>query len=150
MPCHKPMKERPILLCCANASGDPKVKPLLVHHSDSPRAFKHCTVNNSCLSVMWHSNDKTWVNHLLLTEWINKAFGPAVKRYLQERNLPLKCLLVMDNAPAHPPCLEEDLLVEFKFIKIQFLPPNTMPLIQPMDQMVISNSKNLYTKFLFC
>ena len=55
----------------------------------------------------------------------------------------------MDNESAHPLGLEEDLLEEFKFIKIQFLPPNTMPLIQPMDQQVISNSKKLYTKLLF-
>ena len=61
----------------------------------------------------------------------------------------MKCLLVMDNEPAHPPGLEEDLLDEYKFIKIRFLPPNTMPLIQPMDQQVISNFKKIYIKFLF-
>ena len=45
--------------------------------------------------------------------------------------------------------LKEDLLEEFKYIKIQILSPNTTPLIQPMDQQVISNFKKLYTKFLF-
>ncbi|PNF38060.1 hypothetical protein B7P43_G00349 [Cryptotermes secundus] len=64
-------------------------------------------------------------------------------------NLPLHVLLVMDNAPAHPPDLQDDLLEEFKFIKIQFLPRNTTPLLQPMDQQVISNFKKLYTKALF-
>ena len=38
---------------------------------------------------------------------------------------------------------------ELQFIRIQFLPHNTTPLIQPMDQQVIANFKNLYTKFLF-
>ena len=55
----------------------------------------------------------------------------------------------MDNAPAHPPGLEDNLTDEFDFIKIKFLPPNTTPLIQPMDQRVIANFKQLYTKFLF-
>ncbi|PNF23569.1 hypothetical protein B7P43_G05621 [Cryptotermes secundus] len=55
----------------------------------------------------------------------------------------------MDSAPAHPPDLQADLLEEFKFIKIQFLPPNTTLLLQPMDQQVISNFKKLYTKALF-
>ncbi|XP_053648174.2 tigger transposable element-derived protein 1 [Cherax quadricarinatus] len=35
------------------------------------------------------------------------------------------------------------------FIKVKFLPPNTTPLLQPMDQQVISNFKKLYTKALF-
>ena len=76
-------------------------------------------------------------------------FGPQVKAYLISKNLPLKCLLLMDNSPAHPPGLEEDLLEEFKFIKVKFLPPNTTPILQPMDQQVISNFKKLYTRALF-
>ncbi|PNF34534.1 hypothetical protein B7P43_G10746 [Cryptotermes secundus] len=64
-------------------------------------------------------------------------------------NLPLHVLLVMDNAPAHPPDLQDDLLEEFKFIKIQFLPPNTTLLLQPLDKQVISKFKKLYTKALF-
>jgi len=63
--------------------------------------------------------------------------------------LPLKALLVMDNAPAHPQGLEEDLSAEYGFIQVKSLPPNTTPLIQPMDQQVISNFKKLYTKALF-
>ena len=146
---HKPMKDRLTLLFCGNVSGDLQIKLLLGYHSETPQAFKCCKVNKSCLSVMWHLNANAWVTRLLFIEWINKVFSPAVKRYLQEKNLPLKCWLVLDNAPAHPPGFKEDLLEEFKFIKIQFFPPNTTPLIQPMDQQVISNFKKLYTKFLF-
>lgn len=72
-----------------------------------------------------------------------------MRKYLLEMNLPLHILLVMDNVPAHPPGLQDDLLEGFKFIKIQFLPPNTTPLLQPMDHQVISNFKKLYTKALF-
>lgn len=68
-------------------------------------------------------------------------FPPSVKKHLQEENLPLKCLLVMDNAPAHPTGLEDDLSVKFDFIKVQFLPSNTISLIQPIDQQVISDLK---------
>ncbi|UYV66437.1 hypothetical protein LAZ67_4001663 [Cordylochernes scorpioides] len=55
----------------------------------------------------------------------------------------------MDNAPAHPPSLKDQLLDEFKFIEVRFLPPNTTPLLQPMDQQVISNFKKIYIKELF-
>jgi hypothetical protein len=149
MPGHKPMKDRLTLLLCANASGDFKVKPLLVYHSENPRAFKKRKVQKSQLNVMWRSNSKAWITRILFVEWINEVFGPAVKKYLLEKNFPLKVLLVVDNAPAHPPNLEDDLLEEFEFIKIKFLPPNTTPLLQPMDQQVISNFKKLYTKSLF-
>ncbi|XP_019512623.1 PREDICTED: tigger transposable element-derived protein 1-like [Hipposideros armiger] len=149
VPGHKPMNDRLTLLFCANASGDFKVKPLLVYHSENPRAFKKCKVQKSQLNVMWRSNSKAWVTRILFVEWINEVFGPAVKKYLLEKNLPLKALLVMDNAPAHPPGFEDDLLEEFEFIQVKFLPPNTTPILQPMDQQVISNFKKLYTKALF-
>ena len=47
-------------------------------------------------------------------QWVNLVFGPSVKKYLQENNLPMQALLVLDNAPAHPPNLEDDILEEFK------------------------------------
>lgn len=149
LPGHKTMKDRLSLLLCANASGDFKVKPLLVYHSENPRAFKKCKVQKSQLNVMWKSNSKAWVTRILFVEWINEVFGPAVKKFLLDKNLPLIALLVMDNAPAHPPNLEDDLLEDLEFIKVKFLPPNTTPLLQPMDQQVISNFKKLYTKALF-
>lgn len=149
MPGHKPMKDRLTLLLCSNASGDLKIKPLLVYHSENPRAFKKHNVDKSKLNVMWKSNSKAWVTRDLFTDWINNVFGPSVQKYLIEKDLPLRALLIMDNAPSHPPSLQDDLIEELKFIKIHFLPPNTTPLLQPMDQQVISNFKKLYTKELF-
>ncbi|XP_067143112.1 tigger transposable element-derived protein 1-like [Centruroides vittatus] len=103
----------------------------------------------SKLPVMWRANSKAWVTRQCFVEWVHEVFAPSVKKYLQEKNLPIKCLLLLDNAPAHPPGLEEDLVEEFDFIRVKYLPPNTTPLLQPMDQQVISNFKKLYTKSLF-
>ncbi|XP_066444151.1 E3 ubiquitin-protein ligase ZFP91 isoform X1 [Eleutherodactylus coqui] len=149
LPGHKPIKDRLTLLLCGNASGDCKVKPLLVYHSEAPRAFSRNKVITSKLCVMWRANRKAWVTRPIFIEWMNEVFGPSVKKYLQDNQLPLKCLLVMDNAPAHPPGLEDALLEEFSFISVKFLPANATPLIQPMDQRVISNFKKLYTKAVF-
>ncbi|CAH2322197.1 tigger transposable element-derived 1-like [Pelobates cultripes] len=95
-----------------------QIKPLLVYHSENPWAFKKHKVNKEQLSVLWQSNPKAWVTRLLFVKWVNAVFGPAVKKYLVDNNLPLKAMLLMDNAPAHPPGLEEDLLEDFNFIKI--------------------------------
>ncbi|GIY25674.1 tigger transposable element-derived protein 1 [Caerostris darwini] len=133
MPGHKPMKDRLTLALCANASGDCKIKPLLVYHSENPRAFKSHKILKEKLQVMWRSNPKAWVPRKFFVEWVNLVFGPTVKKYLQENNLPVQALLILDNAPAHPPNLEDDILEELKFIKVLYLPPNTTPILQPMD-----------------
>uniref|UniRef100_A0A3Q2YW47 HTH CENPB-type domain-containing protein n=1 Tax=Hippocampus comes TaxID=109280 RepID=A0A3Q2YW47_HIPCM len=148
VPGHKPMY-RLTLLMCANASGDCKIKPMLVYHSENPRAFKKNQVVKSKLPVMWKSNTKAWVTRLLFMDWMHNVFAPSVRKYLEEKGLPVKCLLLLDNAPAHPPSLEEELQGDLEFIKVKFLPPNTTPLLQPMDQQVIARFQKLYTKALF-
>lgn len=55
----------------------------------------------------------------------------------------------MDTASAEPSNLEGALLEELNFITVGFLPLDTTPLIQPMDENVILNIKKLYTKALF-
>ncbi|XP_053643175.2 tigger transposable element-derived protein 1 [Cherax quadricarinatus] len=149
LPGHKPMKDRLTLLMCANASGDCKVKPLLVYHSETPRAFRQNNVVKANLCVMWRANSTTWVTRDLFYDWLHHAFAPTVKNYLMEKKLDLKCLLVLDSAPGHPSDLAERLSRDMSFIKVKFLPPNTTPLLQPMDQQVISNFKKLYTKAMF-
>ncbi|XP_045609751.2 tigger transposable element-derived protein 1 [Procambarus clarkii] len=147
LPGHKPMKDRLTLVLCGNASGDLKIKPLLVYHSENPSVFKKYNVDKNKLNVMWRANSKACVTRQCFTEWVNEVFCPAIRTYLQEKSLPLKAVLLLDNAPAHPPGLEESLLEEFSFVTIKLLPSNTTP-IQPMDKKIISNFKKLYTRAL--
>ena len=67
----------------------------------------------SKLLVIWRANAQAWVTQQFFTKWKHEGFALSVKEYLQEKGLPLKCLLLLDNAPAHPPVLEEDLVKEF-------------------------------------
>ena len=147
--CQGTNQDRLTFLLCGNASGDFKVKPMLMYHSNNPRVFKKNNVITSKLLVMWRSNRKAWVTRQCFVEWIYEVFAPSVKKYLQEKKLPLKRLLLLDKAPAYPPGLENNLVDEFDFIQIKYLLPNTTPLIQPMDQQVRANFKKLYTKALF-
>ena len=77
----------------------------------------------SKLLALWQSNPKSWCNRKFFVLWVYETFGPQVKEYLEEKQLPLKCLLVMDNATAHPQDL--DLPDGLDFIKVKYLPSNT-------------------------
>ncbi|XP_068246793.1 tigger transposable element-derived protein 1-like [Palaemon carinicauda] len=127
VPGHIPMTNWLNLALCANASCECKVKPLLVYRSENPHAFKSQRVFKEKLQMMWRTNSKAWVTRHFFTEWVNLCFGPAVKKYFAEKNLPMKCLLVLNNDPGHPPGLKEDILDEYRLIKVLYLPPNTTP-----------------------
>ena len=82
----------------------------------------------------------------LFEECFFQEFIPSVRNYLQERKLPEKALLLLDNAPAHPST--GVLQTEDGTIKCLFLPPNTTSLVQPMDKSVLENLKRRYRKEL--
>lgn len=62
--------------------------------------------------------------------------------------MPLNALLILDNAPSHPPA--EELVKETHSGKIwvMYMPPNVTPLIQPMDQNAIRLLKLHYKNSL--
>ena len=94
LPGYKPMKDRITLLFCAKASGDFKIKPLFVYHSENPLAFKKCNIQKSQLTVMWRFNSKAWITRNLFIDWVANEFGPSVRRYLQDNNLLLRALWI--------------------------------------------------------
>ncbi|XP_042242197.1 tigger transposable element-derived protein 1-like [Homarus americanus] len=149
LPGHTPMKDRLTLLLGANVSGDFRLKPMLVYHSENPRVFRQQKVLRGKLGVYWKSNRKAWVTSQLFNEWAIDVFCPTVKSYLTTNKLPLKALLLLDNAPCHNPELVRTLEAKFGFVKVVFLPPNTTSFMQPMDQNVIINFKKLYMKKMF-
>ncbi|XP_023219201.1 tigger transposable element-derived protein 1-like [Centruroides sculpturatus] len=144
IPGHKPMKDKLMLLLGTNASGDMKLILLLVYHYENPRAFKKNSIITENLPVMWRSNERAWVMQALFKEWLFEVCAPSIKDYLQTDELPLKALLLLDNVPGHPKDLEDNLLEDFPWLTVQFLPPNTTSLIQPMDQEAIAGFKELY------
>ncbi|XP_039598433.1 tigger transposable element-derived protein 1-like [Polypterus senegalus] len=134
-PGFKAHKDRITLVMCANAAGF-MIKPGLVYKSKNPRAKK----NKNLLPVYWMHNPKAWITKRLASDWFHQCFIPEVNIYLAEKGLEFKVLLLLDNAGGHP------LDLCYQGVKIEFLPPNTTSLIQPMDQGVIRAFKALYTK----
>lgn len=139
-PGFKAAKDRVSLLLCANASGDFKVKPMLIYRSQNPRPLKDKNKNE--LPVFWKSNKKAWVTSELFLEWFNDCFIHEVAKYLSYKNLGFKVLLIVDNASCHPSSLKE----AHPNVEVVFLPPNTTSLIQPLDQGIIATFKAYYTR----
>ena len=130
----KKAMDRVTILCCANMSGNDKVKLLVIGKSKKPRCFKG--INVDTLPVSYRANKNAWMTSLLLEEWITRWDSALGK---QSR----KILLLVDNyCTAHPA------LDTLKNIRLEFLPPNTTSLIQPMDQGIIKNIKGHYRKEL--
>jgi hypothetical protein len=133
----KAAKDRLTLLLCGNGAGDCKMKPLLVYHSQNPRALKGLSKN--MLPVHWKANKKAWVTDQVFEDWFTNHFAVETEKYCRKSNLVFK-LLILDNAPGHPEHLDNI----NSNIHVLFLPPNTTSLIQPLDQGVISTSKAYY------
>ncbi|XP_064089935.1 tigger transposable element-derived protein 1-like [Macrobrachium nipponense] len=138
-PGFKAHKDRVTLLMCGNAAGL-MLKPGLIYKSLNPHALKN--KNKALLPVYWMSNKMAWITKALTLDWywFVNYFIPQVKLYLTENGLPFKVLLLMDCAGGHATGLHYD------GVQVEFLPPSTTSLIQPMDQGVIRAFKALYTR----
>lgn len=142
-PGFKSSKDRLMLLLGGNAAGDFKLKPLLVYHSENPRALKGYSKPN--LPVIWRSNKKAWATRSIFHEWFTYFFCPAVEKYCAKNNLSNKALLILDNAPCHPVNLN-DLSDN---VRVEYLHDSTADSIQPMGQGVASAFKAHYLRRTF-
>ncbi|KFD48476.1 hypothetical protein M513_10694 [Trichuris suis] len=102
-----------VTLLCANSSGTHRLPLFLVGKSKNPRSFK-----NVKLPVRYSHQKQAWMNLHVFKEW----FKGTVKRYQSSVGKTGKVLLLIDNAPAHPPARYLDAVDEFVTIKL--LPPN--------------------------
>lgn len=136
----KAAKDRVTFLFCSNASGDRILKPLIINRSLKPRALKGKDLKQ--LPVHWMANKKAWMTADLFKKWFHECFVPEVKKYMEQKGLEFKVLLLIDNAPSHP-------VLDHPNIQVQFLPPNTTSLIQPLDQGIIATFKMYYIKQAF-
>lgn len=121
---HKPMKERMTILLCANASGDLKVKPLVIYQLENPQAFTKHSVNKASRRL-GTQGACLWNGCMRLTE----------------NNLSKKCLLE-DDVVAHPPSLIDDMDAESNFIMVVFLPT---PLLKPASELKLQEAVHLRT-----
>lgn len=139
-PGRKISKDRVTFMPCCNAEGTHKLPLLVLGKSKTPRVFR-----NSELPVVYKATSKGWMTRPVFKEWFKTCFIPTVKIFLAGVNRPKKALLLIDNAPSHPPEEEMNFNPDFR---VMFLPPNCTAVLQPMDQNLIQNIKVGYRKRL--
>lgn len=133
-PGRKTSKERITFLACCNSDGSHRLKLLVIGKSKNPRAFK-----NAVLPVVYKSTVNAWMTAVVFKQWFDENFVSQVRKFLKDQNMPEKVLLLIDNASSH--CSENQLTSDDGKIVTKFLPPNTIALIQPMDQNAIRLTK---------
>ena len=125
----KKAMDRVTVLCCSNMLGTDKRKLLVIGKSVKPRYFKGLRIDS--LPVQYHANKNAWMTSVLFEKWLTD-WDRELK--LKSRNI----FLILDNCAAHPnlDCLTN--------VQLQFLPPNTTALAQPMDMGIIKSLKSMY------
>uniref|UniRef100_H3AS88 HTH CENPB-type domain-containing protein n=1 Tax=Latimeria chalumnae TaxID=7897 RepID=H3AS88_LATCH len=106
----------------------------------NPLCFKH--VNLASLPMLYRVQRSAWMNSEIFCAWFVENFIPDVCSFLRSKGLPIRALLLIDNAGAHPGA--ESLKNADGSIRCEFLPANTTAKLQPMDQGVLATLKITY------
>ena len=117
--------DRVTVLCCTNMAGTDKKIILIIGKSANPRCFKG--IQRDALPVTYFANRNAWMTAAIFTEWLSGWNDELVASGRE-------VLLFIDNCSAHPSNCN------FSNINLQFLPPNTTSILQPLDMGIITTS----------
>ena len=115
-------------------------KPLVIGKSHRPRCFRG--VDMSTLNCVYFQQDSAWMSGELMLDYFTQVVIPTIETKFPDQEV----IITMDNARCHPP---ELLMNLHENIRVEFLPPNTTPLIQPCDQEVIFSLKSKLKEMYF-
>ena len=124
----KTQKDRVTVMACSNATEDHKLPLMFIGKAANPRCFKN--VNKQALPVAYYAQKNAWVDTNIFTDWFHNQFVPAVTSYPKNKGSPVKALLLLDNAPAHPDASTLVSQDTCSSIKTMYLPANTTALVR--------------------
>lgn len=120
-------KNRLTLMVCTGVQGD-KVPLAVVGTAVRPQCWDLCY---NTPPLPYTNQENAWFDRKVTIWWINHIFKDWYKRKNGER----KCILILDNCPAHHGIDEKQIA---PFIILKFLPPKLTALHQPADQGMIA------------
>ena len=140
----KSPKDRITLMYCVNATGQHKLKPLLIGKYQKPRCFKN--TNIELFPVHYYAQKNAWMTTCIFECLFHQHFVRTVIQHFTNIGLPRRAILLLDNCAAHP---NGDVLCSHdRQIKCVFPPPNTTSIIQPLDGGNLETTKRNYKKLL--
>ena len=129
------IKQRLTITFFVTAAGE-KEQPIVIWKYENLRCLNR--FDKSCLPVTYFSQGKAWMTNTIMD---------SILKTMNRKMLSQKChiLLFMDNAGCHP----EELCASGRYsnIKVCFLPPNTMSVLQPLDLGIINTFKIHYRRY---
>ncbi|KAG6550333.1 hypothetical protein Mapa_008296 [Marchantia paleacea] len=140
----KLQKDRITIGFCLNATGEEKLKLVVVYKTKQPRCFAGW---NPDTLVHYHHNNHARMTNTVFVDWVRKVNRDMAK---QRRRI----LILLDNAPSHDiPGHEKVRIHTFQTIQLSsvtllFFPPRTTSAVQPLDAGCIEAFKMHYRKHL--
>lgn len=133
----KKEKTRITLLACCNNDGSERMPLMIIGTAVRPRPFKGKF--GSELGFDYHANRKAWMTKELFFAWLKR-----LDLYIG-RTPGRKILLLLDNCSAHG---KKEEMPPLHNVRVEFLPPNTTSMVQPMDAGIIAWVKAKYKRRL--
>jgi hypothetical protein len=127
-------KTRITIAMATNATGLDRMPLWLIGTAKTPRALRG--VNLRSIGCIWRWNNKAWMRHGIMGEWLRSFY-----RHIGKQR---RVLLLLDNFSAH--LLAVDEAPPPSNIKVVFFPANATSVYQPLDQGIIQNLKHHYRK----
>ncbi len=131
----KPSKKHVILMLTANMDGTEKLPCVIIGTTKRLMCLRQYNMETSEMPCWYYHNDKAWMTGFLFNEIMC-----CINARMQAQDR--KILMVMDNMSTH------HVGETYSNIELLFLPPNTTPITQPMDQGIIHSVKCRYRRFL--
>jgi len=126
-PGRKVLKNRVTIMICSNASGTHKIPLLVIGKVKKPRCFKNVKV----LPVVYKAQRSGWMGRIIFKEWYTDVFLPEIMKKHGQNS---RCVLLLDNAPSHPPA--EGLNLISDLCLVIYLPLNVTAISQPIKELL--------------